>query len=160
MSAKAGPGWGSSLFPAIRPGEVTLAAAEQFAVQQAVARYAFALDQQDLVALESVLAEDATWAFKIAGETDLGPIVGREAILEFVRASIDAETDQRRHNLVNMVLRSADADTAVVHAYLMLTSNSAGGSGLIATGFYVFRLEYAETEWRIADLFLGADNSW
>jgi len=123
-------------------------------------RYAFALDQQDLEALGAVLTEDATWAFKIAGGSDLGPVVGREAILEFVRAAMDAETDQRRHNLVNVVFHSADADTALLHAYLMLTSNAGGNSSVVATGFYTFRLEHAGGEWRIAELFLGTDNAW
>ncbi|MFJ9779873.1 nuclear transport factor 2 family protein [Amycolatopsis sp. NPDC101161] len=160
MSAKAAPGWGSSYLTAIPPGPVALDPAEQFAVHQALARYAFALDQQDLTALEAVLTEDATWTFKIAGENDLGPVVGRPAILEFARDAMGAETDQRRHNLVNVVVHSADADTALVHAYLLLTSNAGGGSGVIATGFYTFRLDHGGGEWRIAELFLGTDNAW
>jgi ketosteroid isomerase-like protein len=160
MSAKAAPGWGSSYLPAIRPGSVALDPAEQFAVHQALARYAFALDQQDLPALEGVLTEDARWTFKIAGENDLGPVVGRAAILEFARDAMGAETDQRRHNLVNVVVHSADAGTALVHAYLLLTSNAGGSSGVIASGFYTFRLDHAGGEWRIAELFLGTDNAW
>jgi ketosteroid isomerase-like protein len=160
MSTKAAPGWGGAYLAAIRPGEVALDPAEQLAVHQALVRYAFALDQQDLEALGAVLAEDATWTFRFAGESDLGPVAGREAILEFVRGAWDAETDQRRHNLVNVVFRSADAGTALVHAYLMLTSNAGGGSSVIATGFYAFRLERVGGEWRIADLFLGTDNAW
>ncbi|MTD59119.1 nuclear transport factor 2 family protein [Amycolatopsis pithecellobii] len=160
MSTKAVAGWGSTYLAAIDPGEVALDAGEQFAVRQALVRYAFALDQHDLAALEGVLTEDATWTFKIAGETDLGPVAGRVAILEFVRQAWDAETDQRRHNLVNVVFRSADSGRAVVHAYLLLTSNAGGGSGVIATGFFTFRLEHAGGEWRIADLFLGTDNAW
>lgn len=160
MSAKAAPGWASTYLAAIRPGEVALDPAEQLAVHQSLARYAFALDQQDLEALGAVLTEDATWAFKIAGESDLGPVVGRDAILEFVLDTMDAETNQRRHNLVNMVFHSADADTALVHAYLMLTSNAGGSSSVVATGFYTFRLEHAGGEWRIAELFLGTDNAW
>ncbi len=54
MSAKAAPGWGSTHLAAIGPGAVALAPAEQFAVHQALVRYAFALDQRDLAALESV----------------------------------------------------------------------------------------------------------
>lgn len=160
MSAKAAPGWGSTYLAAIRPGQVDLDPAEQLAVHQVLARYAFALDQQDVAALETVLTEDATWAFRIAGESDLGPVVGREAILGFVREAMDAATDQRRHNLVNVVLHSADADTALVHAYLMLTSNADGSSSVVATGFYTFRLEHAGGEWRLAELFLGTDNAW
>ncbi|MET1072819.1 MAG: nuclear transport factor 2 family protein [Umezawaea sp.] len=160
MSAKAAPGWGSTHLATIGPGAVDLSPAEQLAVHQVLVRYAFALDQQDLAELGSVLTEDATWAFRIADRNDLGPVTGRAAILAFVREAIDAETDQRRHNLVNVVLRGADAGTAIAHAYLMLTSNAGGGSGVIATGFYTFRLDHAGGEWRIADLFLGTDNAW
>ncbi len=166
MSAKAAPGWGGAHLAAIRPGQVALDPAEQLAVHQTLARYAFALDQQDLEALGAVLTEDATWAFKIAGETDLGPVAGRAAILAFVRDAMDAETDQRRHNLVNVAFHSANADTAQVHAYLMLTSNAGGSAnaggigGVVATGFYTFGLERAGGEWRIAELFLGTDNAW
>lgn len=162
MNAQAAPGWGNAHLSEIRPDTVALDPAEQLAVQQALVRYAFALDQQDLAALESVLTENATWTFKFAGENDLGPITGRAAILDFVREAIDAETDQRRHNLVNLVVHSADADagTALAHAYLMLTSNAGGGSGVIATGFYTFRLERDGGQWRIAELFLGTDNAW
>ncbi|MCS7477081.1 nuclear transport factor 2 family protein [Umezawaea endophytica] len=160
MSVTAAPGWGSAHLAAIVPGAVALAPAEQFAVHQVLVRYAFALDQRDLTALGSVLTEDATWAFTIAGRNDLGPVAGRAAILEFVREAIDAETDQRRHNLVNVVIRSADATTALAQAYLLLTSNAGGRANVIATGFYTFRLERSEGEWRIADLFLGTDNAW
>ncbi|MTD54283.1 nuclear transport factor 2 family protein [Amycolatopsis pithecellobii] len=160
MSAQAAPGWGNAYLSRIRPGEVALDPAQQLAVHQVLVRYAFALDQQDLAALESVLTENATWTFKFAGQNDLGPVAGRAAILDFVREAIDAETDQRRHNLVNLVVHSADAGTALAHAYLMLTSNAGGGSGVIGTGFYTFRLEHDGGEWRIADLFLGTDNAW
>lgn len=94
------------------------------------------------------------------GRDDLGPVAGRAAILDFVRAAIDAETGQRRHNLVNVVVHSADAGTALAQAYLMLTSNAGGGSAVIATGFYTFRLDHDGGEWRIAELFLGTDNAW
>jgi ketosteroid isomerase-like protein len=143
----------------MRTGHVELEPTEQFAVQQTLARYAFALDQQDLVALEGVLTEDATWTFTIAGEVDHSPFVGRAAILDFVRGAMDAQADQRRHNLINIVFHSTDAGTAEVRAYLMLTSNAGGSPSVIATGFYTFRLERAESEWRIAELFLGMDNA-
>jgi hypothetical protein len=38
----------------------------------------------------------------------------------------------------------ADADTAEVRAYLMLTSNAGGNPSVITTGFYTFRLQRAE----------------
>lgn len=132
MTTTAAFGWGSSHLNTTPGGEVDLDPAERLAVQQTLARYAFALDHGDLVTLAGVLTEDATWTVNIAGEVEQGPFVGRAAILDLVRDATEAQTDQRRHNLINMVFRRADVDTAVVWAYLMLTSN-AGGS---ATGFY------------------------
>ncbi|GAA4561226.1 nuclear transport factor 2 family protein [Planotetraspora kaengkrachanensis] len=95
MKTTAAPGWGSTYLTATPAGDVDLHPVDQFAVQQTLARYAFALDQQDLVALEGVLTEDATWTFTIAGAVDLGPFVGRAAILDFVRGAMDAQTDQQ-----------------------------------------------------------------
>jgi ketosteroid isomerase-like protein len=141
----------------MRTGHVELEPTEQFAVQQTLARYAFALDQNDPVALTDVLTEDATWTFAITGQPGPGPIAGRPAILAFVRGAMDAHTDQRRHNLVNIVLDRADAGTAVVRAYLLLMSNAGETPSVVTTGFYTFTLHRAENEWRIATLFLDMD---
>lgn len=130
--------------------------AERLAVHETLARYAFALDQHDSTALETVLTEHATWTFEIPGEPALGPIAGREAILEFARTAWAAETEQRRHHLTNVVVRGADTRTALATAYLMLTSNAA----VLATGVFTFRLDHTGGEWWIAELFLAADNAW
>lgn len=130
---------------------------EQFAVQRTLAQYAFALDQHDLTALADVLTEDATWTFTTAGRPGPGPIAGRPAILAFVREALDTQTDQRRHNLVNIVLDRAEAGTAVARAYLLLTSNAGETPGVVTTGFYTFTLHRAEDEWRIATLLLNMD---
>ncbi|MHB9859884.1 nuclear transport factor 2 family protein [Streptomyces sp. YIM S03343] len=159
MTTTAAFGWGSSYLTATPAGEVNLDPAEQLAVQQTLARYAFALDHGDLVALEGVLTEDATWTASIAGEVDQGPFIGRTAIVDLVREATEAQTEQRRHNLINTVFHRADADTAVVWTYLMLTSNAGGSPTVIATGFYTSTLQHAEGEWRIARLFVGLDNS-
>jgi hypothetical protein len=96
-------GWGHQYLADVRPGQVLLDPGEQLAVQQALVRYAFALDQHDVAALSSVLTDDATWRFRIAGDRGSEPVVGRAAILDLVRASIADETVQRRHNLANVV---------------------------------------------------------
>ncbi|RNG26999.1 nuclear transport factor 2 family protein [Streptomyces botrytidirepellens] len=159
MTATAAFGWGSSHLDTTPAGEVDLDPAERFAVQQTLARYAFALDHGDLVTLAGVLTEDATMTLTIAGEIEQGPFIGRAAILDLTRNATEAQTDQRRHNLTNMVFRSADAGTAVVWAYLMLTSNAGGSPTVITTGFYTFTLQHTEGEWRIAKLFVGMDNA-
>lgn len=159
MTITAAFGWGSSYLTATPAGEVNLDPAERLAVQQTLARYAFALDHRDLVALEGVLTKDVTWTATIAGEVDHGPFVGRAAVLDLVRDATQAQTEQRRHNLINLVFQFANADTAVVYAYLMLTSNAGGRPTVITTGFYTFTLQHAESEWRIAKLLVGMDNA-
>lgn len=155
MTTTAAFGWG----PSYLGTEVDLALAEQLAVQQTLARYAFALDHGDLVALKSLLTEDSTMAVTIAGDVEQGPFTGRAAVLVLVRKATQVQTDQRRHNLTNMVIRSADAGTAEVWAYLTLTSNAGGSATVIATGFYAITLQRAQGEWLIAKVLVGLDNA-
>ncbi len=159
MTTTAAFGWAGSHLDATPAGEVDLGPAERLDIQQALARYAFALDHGDLVALEGVLTEDAVWTVTIADEVEQGPFVGRSAILDLVRDATKARTEQRRHHLTNTVLHRADADTAVVWAYLMLTSNAGGSATVITTGFYTFTLRRTESGWRIAQLLVGMDNA-
>ncbi|MFF7882704.1 hypothetical protein ACH40F_10170 [Streptomyces sp. NPDC020794] len=62
------------------------------------------------------------------------------------RDTTEAQAEQRRHNLINVVFHRADADTAVVWAHLMLTSNAGGSPTAITTGFYAFTLRHAGSE--------------
>ncbi|MGW0083012.1 nuclear transport factor 2 family protein [Streptomyces sp. NPDC003393] len=158
MTTTAAFGWGSSHLNTTPVGEVDLGPAEQLALQQTLTRYTFALDHGDLVELEDVLTQDATMTLSIAGEVEQA-FVGRTAIVDLVREATKEQTDQRRHNLVNIVLRRADAGTAVVWAYLMLTSNAGGNASVVTTGFYTFTLQHTAHQWRIAKLFVGLDNA-
>ena len=82
MTTTAAFGWGSSYLTATPAGEVNLSSAERFAVQQTLARYAFALDQHDLVALAGVLTEDATIEIQALHEPGKGP-KGREEYTKY-----------------------------------------------------------------------------
>ncbi|SER89226.1 SnoaL-like domain-containing protein [Lentzea xinjiangensis] len=129
--------------------------AERLAVHDTLARYAFALDRHDPAALEAVLTADATWTFHLPGRPVLGPVAGREAVLEFVRTAWAAETGQRRHHPTNVVVHGADGETASATAYLLLTSDAA----VLTTGVLTFRLARTGGEWRIAELVLAADDA-
>jgi hypothetical protein len=74
MGVTAIPGWVRE-YLGKAPGRVAdLESAEHFAIQQTLARYAFALDQHDLAALEQLLTGSATWTFSVA--PDLGQVLG------------------------------------------------------------------------------------
>ncbi|GAA3598062.1 hypothetical protein GCM10022223_11590 [Kineosporia mesophila] len=132
-----------------------LEASQRLAVQEALARYALALDDQDAAALESVLTEDVSWNFTLAGQGDLGPVAGREAVLGFVRESWTTQTDRSRHYLSNVVVNGEGPDTAAARAYLLMTSDSR----VVTTGSYRFSLRASGGEWRIAQLVLGMENA-
>jgi len=159
MTTTAAFGWGSSHLDTTPSGQEDLGPAERLAVQQTLARYAFALDHADPATLEGLLTEDAVWTAGVAGEAEQGPVTGRAAIVDLVRDATETQTDQRRHHLINMVSRRVDAGTAAAWAYLMLTSNAGGSATVIATGFYTFTLRHTEGGWRIAEVSVGLDNA-
>lgn len=127
-------------------------------LQQAVAAYAHALDELDVAGLEAVLTRDTSWTFTMPGKGVLGPVAGREAVLDFVRAGHASQTGRVRHHLVNVVATVSGADTAVVRAYLLHTRTTGDAPRLISTGAYTFGLRRAGGAWRIAELTLALDN--
>jgi len=158
MSVTAISGWGRE-YLGKAPGKVAdVDPAQHFAIQQTLVRYAYALDQHDLAALEQLFTSSATWTFSSAGQAALGPISGREAILDFVRGTLTEQAAQQRHNLANISVSAATAGTADAQAYLILTSSAGGAPSITATGFAMFKLEKSDSRWRIAELFLGFDN--
>nr|WP_211303951.1 nuclear transport factor 2 family protein [Pseudosporangium ferrugineum] len=78
-------------------------------------------------------------------------------MLDFVRGAAAAQTDRRRHHLGTVLVDRMDAGTAVVRAYLMLTSDD--GPRLVATGGYTFTLVRDGDSWRIASLTLRLDSA-
>jgi len=153
------PGWGAQ-YLAAEGGELGPDAMTQFAaVQRTVNRYALAFDQRDLATLREVLTPDAEWAATVAGQSDFGPFVGLEAIMEYMTSAMSAQTDQRRHMLANPVLQSCANGSARLDAYLTLMSAADGRARILTTGFYSFWLRLAGSEWRIERLYLGLDTA-
>ena len=129
-------------------------------LQQAVAKYAHALDELNVPELEAVLTEDTTWTFTMPGRGVLGPVAGRAAVLDFVRDGHTAQTGRVRHHLTNVVVTTTDADTAEVRAYLVQTRNTGESIQMISTGVYTFGLRRSDGGWRIAELTLALDNAF
>ncbi|MEV2256918.1 nuclear transport factor 2 family protein [Streptomyces sp. NPDC050147] len=129
-------------------------------LQQAVAKYAHALDELNVPELEAVLTEDTTWTFTMPGQRVLGPVAGRAAVLDFIRDGHTAQTGRVRHYLANVVITTTDATTAEVRAYLVQTRNTGESIQMISTGVYTFGLRRSDGGWRIAELTLTLDNAF
>ena len=127
--------------------------------QQTVANYAHALDELDVPALEAILTQDTTWTFTVPGQGVLGPVAGRTAVLDFVRDGHAAQTGRVRHHMSNVLVNTADADSAEVRAYLIQTRNTGENVQVISTGVYTFGLRRSDSGWRIAELTLALDNA-
>ncbi|MER6083824.1 nuclear transport factor 2 family protein [Streptomyces sp. NPDC001833] len=128
-------------------------------LQQAVAHYAHALDELNEPELEAVLTEDTAWTFTMPGQGVLGPVAGRAAVLDFIRAGHTAQTGRVRHHLGNVVVTATDGASAEVRAYLLQTRNTGESIQTISTGVYTFGLRRSDGRWRIGELTLTLDNA-
>ena len=63
-----------------------------------------------------------------------------------------AQDDQRRDMILNPTFVVETSTTAVVNAYLMLTSVAKGQPRLVTTGLYRFELEKRDGTWMVVHL--------
>jgi hypothetical protein len=135
--------------------EIRLAAEDLFA------DYAWAIDQHEPELLREVFAEDATFAMEIPSTgVKVGPIEGRDAVVEFIAGSLAEQTDSRRHTITNFRTTVATEEAEQVRAYLNLSIVDGDEFALRATG--VFHVDLAATGHgrRIAALSLSLDRQF
>lgn len=111
-------------------------AEDRLAIQELMARVAFALDERDLAMLEACFAEDAVMSLRIAGGDLVGPFEGREAIMGLMKGSMEQQTDQRRHLVSNLFIDNADGEQPRVTSNLSLAATEKGVIQLISAGIY------------------------
>jgi hypothetical protein len=125
------------------------------AVMNLFARYAYANDARDMNLMEQCFTQDSTFALQIAGGTELGPFEGREAVLGFIRPSLEAQTDLRKHVMSNYWL---DGDEA--HAYLSLIVTDNGLTELKSCGIYECTVVEDGGELKFSRMNLALDNGF
>jgi ketosteroid isomerase-like protein len=127
------------------------------AIVDTISCYAWAYDERDAKLLGEVFTEDGIWAGSIQGTQAIGPHQGRGAVVEWLAAFWPIQTDQRRHNFVNVLVEEQGADAARALAYLMLTAGEGQGVVVVTTGCYRITLAKADGTWRISEMFAGFD---
>jgi ketosteroid isomerase-like protein len=132
-------------------------ALDRLLIAERVYRYGWAYDEKDRELLADCFTEDGVWEGSIMGQTSVGPFEGREAIVEWLAAFWDEQDDQRRHIFTNVIVQDLAADTAVAHAYLLLTGASDASMSPITTGPYRLELAREEDSWRLRRLVGGFD---
>jgi hypothetical protein len=122
-----------------------------------VARYCWAYDERRRDLLEGCFIEDAAWEGSVGGSQAVGPIRGRDSILEWLAGFWPHQHDQRRHMLMNPLVERRSEGEAEVHAYLLLVSARDQSVSLETTGFYRVSVVREDGRWRIRHLFAGFD---
>ena len=154
------PGWarttGHVTVRDLGPADAAKAADRQ-AITERVSLYGWGYDERDRDLLAGCFTEDGTWEGHIMGTDDVGPFVGRDALVEFLASFWDEQTDQRRHIFTNVVVSDITDTTAVAHAYLLLTASTGGDMHPETVGPYRFEMRKDEGIWRMSRLAAGFD---
>jgi hypothetical protein len=115
-------------------------------------------DQRDFDLLESCFTEDMSFTVHIAGGDTVGPLQPRKDVLEFFRAALGAQTDQRRHVLTNFRYLEEGADRAKVAAYLSLIVTDKGQTVTKSAGVYDAEIVLDGGRWRFRSMVLDLDS--
>lgn len=131
--------------------------ADKLAIQELMSRAAYALDEHDLDRIEKCFAPEASMIVRIAGQDDVGPFEGREAIMKLMADSIAVQTDRRRHIVSNLFFEEEGDTAATVISNLTLFATENGENRLITTGGYRDKVIKMGDDWLIADRDLSLD---
>ena len=130
------------------------------AIQEALARSAYALDERQMDLLEAGFTEDATLEIKIAGAE---PILfeSRDTIMGLMRDAADTQTDIRRHLINNLYFQDTNSDGLVqCTANLTITSVENGAICLVTSGYYRDSFEHHNGQWLIAHRCIDLDMAY
>jgi hypothetical protein len=134
-----------------------LAAEDKLAIYELVNRSAWSYDSARLDVMGECFTSDATMSFRIGGGDLIGPYAGRDAIIQRIRDSLNAQNDQRRHVISNMFFLSEERGRATVSSNLTLLVIAAGQLRVLSSGLYRDVVCRAAGAWRIAERLLELD---
>jgi len=131
--------------------------AERILIAERMYRYGWAFDERQDEALSECFTENTTWQASIMGKSTLGPFNGRSEVMNFMKGFWPNQSDQRRHNITNVIVESQSEKTAIILAYLVLMSASEQSLKPVTTGFYRVEMVKLNGLWKIQKLLVGFD---
>lgn len=120
-------------------------------IENVLGKASWGYDENDVDLIARQFTETATMTMQIgrAGSV-IGPFEGRAAIRKLHADSLAAQTDQRRHNLSNLVITKETADSASTTANLTLLSVENDAVQVLSSGWYRDELVKQGGTWLIA----------
>lgn len=135
--------------------------ADRTAIEQLFADYGWPMDSREWQVLSTVFTEEAEFTISISGGDVIGPIVGREAIVDFCSSTVNAQTDQRRHVITNVRVGPETESEAAVTAILTLIVVTDGRLEVKSSGLYRTQVVCgADGRWRFSKMLLELDLSF
>ena len=145
------------------PSPNTVSGAARAAVEDLLARAAYALDEREDAMLAACFAEDAVFTLRIADGDLVGPFEGRDAIMSLMRGAWEQQTDVRRH-VVSNVFFSTEGETGddalKVTSYLTLVATENGKISLISAGVYRDEVVFDGARWQLSRRHLDLDRPY
>ena len=124
---------------------------DKLAIHELLSRAAYSFDQHDLDMLEQCFVEDANMLVNIADGQTFGPFEGREAIMQLMKGTLDAQTDTRRHIISNFIFETEGDQNAIVLSSIDLIATENGKINVITSGIYRDVVEKNNGNWQIQD---------
>ena len=127
--------------------------ADRNAIEQLFSDYGWPMDSREWPVLSGTFTEDADFTIAITGGDTIGPINGRDAIVEFCSSTVNEQTDQRRHVITNVRLAGGDKATSTLT--LLVVDNGE----LIVKSCGVYRVDLVREggAWRFGAMDLALD---
>jgi len=127
-------------------------------IENTLGRASWGYDENDVDLIAAQFTDGASMTMQIGREGDvIGPFEGREAIRKLHADSLDGQTDQRRHNLSNLVIVKETADSASTTTNLTLLSIENGAMKVLSSGWYRDELIKHGDSWLIASRHIYLD---
>lgn len=132
---------------------------DKLEIQELLSRAAYAFDERKLEELSNCFAPKAEMLVHIAGVGDVGPFVGRDAIMKLMSDTLESQTDVRRHVISNFFFEdeAKDGRSATVVSGLVVFSVENGKISAITSGIYRDEVVRRGGTWRIRQRRLDLD---
>jgi hypothetical protein len=126
-------------------------------IAERIHRYGWGYDERHRESLADCFTADAVWEGNVMGHQPVGPVEGREAVVDWLAEFWDQQQDQRRHIFTNVIVDELTGSSAVAHAYLLLTAAAGATMTPVTAGPYRLVMRREPDSWRIERLVAGFD---
>lgn len=130
---------------------------DKLAIHELLSRAAYSFDERELEVLAQCFAPRCTMLVNIADGQTFGPFEGRDAIMDLLKATLDAQTDVRRHIISNFFFEKEGDESAIVVSQIVLVATEHGKIEIITSGIYRDTVEKRDGNWQITDRALNLE---